>query len=116
MVRVATLLIHLSKNPPNFPQSKIEYRRSKNFSAGNPPLFVNPGLKSTRDAILKKLEFKMNFKLKINLKPICSPAQSRETIPLRINFVMKEKRESFLFYSSHIFHLTGPENKTFIYY
>jgi hypothetical protein len=37
-----------------FPQSKIEYRRSKNCSAGNSPPFVNPGLKSTRtDAILK---------------------------------------------------------------
>jgi hypothetical protein len=37
-----------------FPQSKIEYRRSKNCSAGNPPPFVNPGLKRTRtDAILK---------------------------------------------------------------
>jgi hypothetical protein len=70
MVRVATLLIYLSKNLPNFPQSKIEYRRSKNCSAGNPPPFVNPGLKRTlTDTILKKLEFKMNFKLKINLKP-----------------------------------------------
>jgi hypothetical protein len=69
MVRVATLLIYLSKNLPNFPQSKVEYRRSKNCSAGNPPPFVNLGLKSTRaDAILKKIEFKMNFKLKINLK------------------------------------------------
>jgi hypothetical protein len=69
MVRVETLLIYLSKNPPNFPQSKIEYRRTKNCSAGNPPPFGNPGLKRTRtDAILKKLEFKMNFKLKINLK------------------------------------------------
>jgi hypothetical protein len=69
MVRVATLLIYLSKNPPNFPQSKIEYRRSKNCSAGNPPPFVNPGLKRTRtDAILKKFAFKMNFKSKINLK------------------------------------------------
>jgi hypothetical protein len=37
-----------------FLQSKIEYRRSKNCSAGNPPAFVNPGLKRTRmDAILK---------------------------------------------------------------
>jgi hypothetical protein len=64
MVRVATLLIYLSKNPPNFPQSKIEYRWSKNCSAGNPPPFVNPGYKST----LKKFKFKMNFELKINLK------------------------------------------------
>jgi hypothetical protein len=39
-----------------FPQSKIEYRRSKNCSAGNPPPNVNPGLKCTRtDAILKNL-------------------------------------------------------------
>jgi hypothetical protein len=60
MVRVATLLIYLTKNPPNlllmfyFPQNKIEYRRSKNCSAGNPPPFVNPGLKHTRtDTILK---------------------------------------------------------------
>jgi hypothetical protein len=95
IVRVATLLIYLSKNPQNFPQSKIENRRSKNRSAGNPPQFLNPGLKSTRtDAILKKFEFKMNFKLKINLKriirksdlsnePIYSPAQSRETNPLK---------------------------------
>jgi hypothetical protein len=58
MVRVATLLIYLTENPPNllpvfyFPQSKIEYRWSKNCSAGNPPPFVNPGLKRT-DAILK---------------------------------------------------------------
>jgi hypothetical protein len=37
-----------------FPQSKIEYRRSKNCSAGNPPPRGNPGLKCTRmDAILK---------------------------------------------------------------
>jgi hypothetical protein len=28
----------------NFPQSKIEYHRSKKFPAGNPPPFVNPGL------------------------------------------------------------------------
>jgi hypothetical protein len=60
MVRVATLLIYLTKNPPNllsvfyFRQSKIEYRWSKYCSAGNPPPFVNPGLKRTRmDAILK---------------------------------------------------------------
>jgi hypothetical protein len=34
--------------------SKIEYCRSKNCSAGNPPPFVLPGLKRTRtDAILK---------------------------------------------------------------
>jgi hypothetical protein len=51
MVRVATLLIYLTKNPPNlltvfyFPKIKIEYCRSKNFSAGNPPPFVNPELK-----------------------------------------------------------------------
>jgi hypothetical protein len=52
-----------------YPQSKLDTRRSKNCSAGNPPLFVNPGQKSTRtDAILKKFKFKMNFKLKINLK------------------------------------------------
>jgi hypothetical protein len=52
-----------------FPQSKIEYCQSKNCSAGNPPLFVNPRLKSTwMDAILREFEFKMNFKLKINLK------------------------------------------------
>jgi hypothetical protein len=38
-----------------FPQSKIEYRWSKNCSAGNPPPNVNPGLKCTRtNAILKK--------------------------------------------------------------
>jgi hypothetical protein len=60
MVRVATLLIHLTKNPPNllpvfyFPQSKIKYRWSKNCSTGNPPAFVNPGLKRTwTDPILK---------------------------------------------------------------
>jgi hypothetical protein len=52
-----------------FLQSKIEYRRSKNCSAGNPLPIVNPGLKCTRtDAILKKFDWKMNFKLKINLK------------------------------------------------
>jgi hypothetical protein len=40
-----------------FPQSKIEYRRSKNCSAGNPSPFVNLGLKGTRtDAILKKFD------------------------------------------------------------
>jgi hypothetical protein len=40
-----------------FLQSKIEYRRSKNCSAGNPPPFVNPGLKCNRtDAILKKFD------------------------------------------------------------
>jgi hypothetical protein len=40
-----------------FPQSKIEYRRSKNCSAGNPPPIVTPGLKCTRtDAILKKID------------------------------------------------------------
>jgi hypothetical protein len=60
IVRVATLLIYLTKNPPNllpmfyFPQSKIEYHQSKNCSAENPRPFVNPGLKRTRtDAILK---------------------------------------------------------------
>jgi hypothetical protein len=60
MVRVATLLLYLTKNQPNllpvfyFPQSKIEYRRSKNCCAGNPPPFVNPGLKSTwMDTIFK---------------------------------------------------------------
>jgi hypothetical protein len=55
MVRVATLLIYLTKNPPNLlTESKIEYRQSKNCSAGNPPPFVNPRLKRTRtDAILK---------------------------------------------------------------
>jgi hypothetical protein len=38
-----------------FPQSKIEYRRSKNCSAGNPPPIVNPGIKCNwKDAILKK--------------------------------------------------------------
>jgi hypothetical protein len=52
-----------------FPQIKIEYRRSKNCSAGNPPPRGNPGIKRTRtDAILKKFEFKKNFKLKINVK------------------------------------------------
>jgi hypothetical protein len=46
-----------------FPQSKIEYRRSKNCSGGNPPPMGNPGLKHTRtDDILKKFELKMNFK------------------------------------------------------
>jgi hypothetical protein len=40
-----------------FPQSKIEYSRSKNCSAGNPPPIVNPGLKCTQtDAILKKID------------------------------------------------------------
>jgi hypothetical protein len=40
-----------------FPQSKIEYHRSKNCSARNPPPIVNPGLKWTRtDAILKKFD------------------------------------------------------------
>jgi hypothetical protein len=60
MVRVVTLLKYLTKNPPNllhmfyFPQSNIEYCRSKNCSAGNPTPFVYPGLKRTqRDAILK---------------------------------------------------------------
>jgi hypothetical protein len=60
MVRVATLLIYLTKNLPNllpvfyFLQSKIEYLGSKNCSAVNPPPFVNPGLKHTlTDAILK---------------------------------------------------------------
>jgi hypothetical protein len=60
MVRVATLLINLNKNPPNlltvfyFLHSKIEYRRSKNCSAGNPPPRGNLGLKCTRMyAILK---------------------------------------------------------------
>jgi hypothetical protein len=52
-----------------FPRSKIEYRRSKNCSVANPPLFVNPGLKCTwTDAILNKFDWKMNFKIKINLK------------------------------------------------
>jgi hypothetical protein len=60
IIRVATLPINLTKNPPNllpvfyFPQSKIKNRRSKNCSAGNPPPLINPGLMSTRmDAILK---------------------------------------------------------------
>jgi hypothetical protein len=60
MVRDATLIIYLTKNLQNllpmfyFPQSKIEYRWSKNCSAGNSPPSVNPGLKCTRtDAILK---------------------------------------------------------------
>jgi hypothetical protein len=40
-----------------FPQSKIDYPRSKNCSAGNLPPFVNPGLKCARtDAILKKFD------------------------------------------------------------
>jgi hypothetical protein len=40
-----------------FPQSKIEYRQGKICSVGNPPRFVNPGLKGTRtDAILKKFD------------------------------------------------------------
>jgi hypothetical protein len=43
--------------------------RGCNCSAENPPPTGNPGLKRTRtDAILKKFEFKMNFKLKINVK------------------------------------------------
>jgi hypothetical protein len=37
-----------------FPQSKIEYRRSKKCSAGYPPPFVNPGLKCTWAAIILK--------------------------------------------------------------
>jgi hypothetical protein len=38
-------------------------------SVGNHPPRGNPGLKCTRtDTILKKIEFKMNFKLKINVK------------------------------------------------
>jgi hypothetical protein len=38
-------------------------------SAGNPPPRGNSGLKRTRrDAILKKFEFKINFKLKISVK------------------------------------------------
>jgi hypothetical protein len=60
MIRVATLLLYLTKNLPNllpmfyFLQSKIENRRSKNCSVGNPLPFVNPGLKRTRtDTILK---------------------------------------------------------------
>jgi hypothetical protein len=52
-----------------FPQGKIEYRRSKNCSAGIPPPRGNPELKHTRtNAALKKFEFKMNFKLKIIVK------------------------------------------------
>jgi hypothetical protein len=40
-----------------FLQSKIEYRWSKNCSAGNPPSIVNPGLKRTRTgAIFKKFD------------------------------------------------------------
>jgi hypothetical protein len=51
-----------------FQHSKIEYRWSKNCSAGNSPPRGNPGLKHTQmDAILKKIEFKMNFGLKINI-------------------------------------------------
>jgi hypothetical protein len=54
-----------------FPQSKIEYRRSINSSAGNPSTRGNPGLKCTRtDAILKKFEFKMKFKFKKTLSGI----------------------------------------------
>jgi hypothetical protein len=60
MVRVVTVLNYLTKNLPNllpvfyFLQSKIEYPWSKNGSAGNPPPFVNPGLKGMRmDANLK---------------------------------------------------------------
>jgi hypothetical protein len=60
MVRVATLLIYLTKNLPNLLpvfyvlQSNIEYRRSKNCSAGNPLPFVNPGLKRTRTNVFLK--------------------------------------------------------------
>jgi hypothetical protein len=40
-----------------------------NCSEGNPPPRGNPGLQRIRtDTILKKFEFKMNFKLKINIK------------------------------------------------
>jgi hypothetical protein len=60
MARVATVLIYLTKKPPNllpvfyFLQSKIEYPQSKNCSSGIPPPFVNLVLKRTwTDAILK---------------------------------------------------------------
>jgi hypothetical protein len=43
--------------------------RGCNGPVGNPPPRGNSGLQRTRtDAILKKFDFKMNFKLKINIK------------------------------------------------
>jgi hypothetical protein len=65
--------------PPEPPFAEMALRRGPpavsyhhdgaNCSAGNPPPRGNPGLKRTRmDAILKKFDRKINFKLKINVQ------------------------------------------------